>query len=145
MDDRTRRALAFLLIAKIGLTLALWCGPLLFFPAAWLRWSGLPVAEPLPFLRLLGMAYAALIVGYALGLRQVRQGVFPAATVWMGLASNGGAFVILALAAATGAWSSWPGLAPGLMWASLAATGLISAGLATFAARSLHPGPRVVN
>ena len=133
MDDRSRRALALLLIVKIGLTLALWCGPLLLFPAGWLRWIGFPVPGPLLFLRLLGMAYAALIVGYALGLRQVRQGVYPAATVWMGLASNGGAFVILAVAAATGAWSDWPHLAPGLMWASLAATGLITAGLAAFA------------
>ena len=63
--------------------------------------------EPQLFLRLLGMAYTALIVGYAFGLRDARSGRYPAGVVWVGIVSNGGAFVMLAVAALLGVWSGW--------------------------------------
>lgn len=114
---------------KIGLTV-LWAAPLLLFPKSWLVQLGLPIAEPqMPLVRLLGMAYAALLVGYLCGLRQMRQGRYPRDTVLTGIASNGGACLILAAAAIAGTWSAWGTPARWLMWASLAATAGVAVGL----------------
>jgi hypothetical protein len=126
------RPLSAILVAKIVLTLAVWCVPLLLFPASWLSALGFPLPEPLLFLRLLGMAYAALVVGYWFGLQAARRGEYPRDVVWVGIVSNGGAFVMLAIAAVAGTWSSWGIVANALMWASLAGTGAIAAALAWF-------------
>jgi hypothetical protein len=123
------RALSRLLALKIALTLAVWCVPLLLFPPGWLAALGFPLPEPLLFLRLLGMAYLALVLGYAFGLGAARRGTYPAAVVWVGIVSNGGACLLLALAALAGTWASWGAIAPALMWASLFGTGAIAAGL----------------
>lgn len=121
--------LAIVLRIKIGLTI-LWAAPLLLFPKSWLVQLGLPIAEPQMLLvRLLGMAYAALLVGYVCGLRHVRQGQYPRDTVLTGIASNGGACLILAAGAIAGSWSTWGTPARGLMWASLAATAGVAVGL----------------
>ena len=115
-----------------ALTIVAWCVPLLLFPASLLEALGFPVPEPQLFLRLLGMAYTALVVGYVAGLGSARRGEYPEATVVVGIVSNGGAFTILCIAAAMGTWSSWGSLAQLLMWGSLVGTGGITAGLVAF-------------
>ena len=126
------RRLHAVLAVKLAVTVALWAGPLLVAPVSLLVALGFPEPRPVLFLRLLGAAYAALSVGYALGLRAARRGVYPETVVWMGVVSNGGAAVLLGLAAASGAWSDWGPLAQAYLWGSLAATALVAAGLGAF-------------
>lgn len=78
------------------------------------------------------MAYTALIVGYIFGLRNAMTGIYPAEVVWVGIVSNGGACLLLTIAAIQGVWCSWSGLAQGYMWGSLIATGAITTGLIVF-------------
>jgi hypothetical protein len=118
--------------AKIVLTVAVWCVPLLLFPESLLLRMGFPVPEPELFLRLLGMAYGALVVGYGFGLRSAKQGQYPAGTVWVGIVSNGGACLILTVAAVSGSWVAWGDVARWVMWGSLVGTGAITAGLVVF-------------
>ncbi|MGH8049870.1 MAG: hypothetical protein ACREPB_04340, partial [Arenimonas sp.] len=112
--------------------MTVWCIPLLFFPAAILQWLGFPVPEPLLFLRLLGMAYSALVVGYCFGLRDALRNHYPRAVVWVGVISNGGACILLAIAAATSVWTDWGCIAQWIMWGSLAGTGAITLALIWF-------------
>ena len=126
------KALSIIFIIKIVLTVFVWCIPLLFFPATWLQWLGFPVPEPQLFLRLLGMAYTALVVGYGFGLRAAMQNQYPHDVVWVGVVSNGGACILLANAAATSVWADWGNIAQWIMWGSLAGTGLIMLGLIWF-------------
>ena len=128
-------ALARLLLLKIVLTLSVWCVPLLLFPAQWLQALGFPVPQPILFLRLLGFAYAALVLGYALGWRAARRGEYPASAVSVGIVSNGGACVLLLFAALDRAWAEWGAVAQAIMWGSLFGTGLISVGLAALGRR----------
>ena len=124
--------LKVVLEAKIALTVLAWCIPLLLFPSSLLERLGFPSPSPEVFVRLLGMAYSALVLGYWFGLQQVRQGAYPMATVWVGILSNGGACALLVGHAATGAWSTWGGFAQASMWLSLIGTGSITAGLVFF-------------
>ena len=124
--------LSRVLVAKIALTLLLWCVPLLLLPASLLEQLGFPVPEPQVFLRLLGMAYTALVVGYVFGLLASLHGEYPLGVVWTGIVSNGGACLVLAVAAALGAWAEWGGFAQLVMWASLLGTGAITAGLVVY-------------
>ncbi|AXQ29978.1 hypothetical protein D0B54_15410 [Solimonas sp. K1W22B-7] len=123
------KALSRLLVFKIAFTAAGCCIPLLLFPASLLLQLGFAVPQPLFFLRLLGMAYAALVLGYAFGLRDARRGIYPGDVVRVGILSNGGAAVLLAGAAWQGAWGSWGPLAQALMWGSLLSVGGIAIGL----------------
>jgi hypothetical protein len=132
MDNRLMKALSINLIIKIVLTVFVWCIPLLFFPASWLQWLGFPVPEPQIFLRLLGMAYTALVVGYCFGLRDAMQNQYPAAIVWVGVISNGGACILLTTTAALSVWSDWGSIAQCIMWGSLIGTGFITLGLIWF-------------
>ena len=135
------RNLSRVLILKIVFTV-FWCVPLLLFPVTLLEDMGLPTCPPTTiFLRLLGMAYGALLVGYAFGLVSTRHGRYPHSTVWTGIVSNGGAFLILSIGAFQGTWAAWGPCARIIMWGSLAATGLITAGLIAFAAPSEDGGP----
>lgn len=84
------------------------------------------------------MAYGALLVDYVFGLIATRRGRYPRGTVWTGIVSNGGAFLILSIGALQGVWAAWGPLARMGMWASLAATGLISAGLIAFGPFGRH-------
>ena len=141
------RSLSMVLVAKIALTVAAWCIPLLFFPAALLETLGFPVPQPELFLRLLGMAYTALVVGYGFGLYASVRGEYPLGVVWVGIVSNGGAFAILCAAAVLGVWASWGVFAQVVMWGSLVGTGGITAGLVAFGpCRSVvgvdRPSPR---
>jgi hypothetical protein len=126
------QALSKVFIAKIVLTISAWCIPLLLLPASVLQWLGFPVPVPTIFLRLLGMAYAALVVGYAFGLRSALRRDYPAGAVWVGIVSNGGAFLLLCIAAMQATWASWGGFARLVMWVSVAGTGLITLGLVIF-------------
>ena len=123
--------LSLVLIGKIALTIAL-CILLLLFPTSLLKSLGLKVPEPILFFRLLGIAYAALFVGYVFGLQTSLRGGYPAAIVWVGIVSNGGAFLYLVLNAVSGTWASWGIYARAAMWILLVATGVITAGLITF-------------
>ena len=136
LEDRNRRSslalnqgLSIVMKVKIIVTIVAWCVPMLLFPASILSSLGLPVPDPIIYLRLLGMAYIALVVGYGFGLRAVRRGEYPEATVWVGIVSNGGAAMILAFYGLSGCWQDWGGIARLMMWGSLLATSAITAGL----------------
>ena len=81
---------------------------------------------------LLGLAYAALVVCYVFGLQASLRGEYPGDVVWVGIVSNGGAFLYLLFNAVSGTWESWGNYAQEMMWVSLVGTGVISFGLITF-------------
>lgn len=64
-------------------------------------------ADPLPA-RLLGWSYLAILVVYISGLLEARRGLFPSTTVIMGLLSNAGASLLLALYVAQSGVASAP-------------------------------------
>ena len=123
------KRLSTVLITKIAFTILLWCLPLLVFPTSLLEWLGFVVPSPLIFLRLLGLAYLALTVGYVFGLHDLRRGNSPAGVIWMGIVSNGGACIALAVAAVFHAWEAWGMFAQVFMWGSLAGTAAITIAL----------------
>jgi hypothetical protein len=133
--------LSRVLILKIGITIVGWFIPLLFVPIGLFHEPlGFPdLGSAAIFIRLLGMAYGSLVVGYGFGLIEARHGRYPRSTVWAGIVSNGGACLLLSIGAWQHAWETWQGIAPGLMWASLGATGLITAGLIAFGPCGRHP------
>jgi hypothetical protein len=95
---------------------------------------GMPEPKPLLFLRLLGAAYLALVVGYTCGLRRLARGDEVQDIVWVGITSNGLAFLILLLFGIMGAWTEWGIWAQIYMWISVVITasltlGLVGAGL----------------
>jgi hypothetical protein len=81
------------------------------------------------FLRLLGAAYFALVVGYVNGLCRLRRGEDVRNVVWVGITSNGSASLILFLYGLAGAWEEWDILARVYMWGSALATASITLGL----------------
>lgn len=123
--------IAGVLLFKMAVTVG-WVASLLLFPGSWQGQVGLPPAgEQAVFIRLLGMAYTALLVGYAFGFFSIiQEGIYPRGVVWTGIVSNGGACLLLGVFRNT--WDAWHGCAPLLMWASFVATGLITAGLIAF-------------
>lgn len=122
--------LAVVLWVKIVFTFCLWSLPLLLFPVHWLRRLGFPDLTPfLIFVKLLGAAFFALLVGYALGLGDLYAGKDVANTVRVGIVSNGSACLILLLFGSRGAWSGWGGPARLILWLSAGMTGLITLGL----------------
>ena len=128
-------ALSLVFVLKIAATVLFWCIPLLLFPAALLDALGLPEQPTLLFLRMLGWAYLALCVGYAFGLRAALQGERRAGPIWVGIVSNGGACVYLAVYGALGTWSGWGGFVQFLLWSSMIATAGITLGLYLFGVR----------
>ena len=121
--------LAIVFIIKIGFTLVLWCLPLLMVPEILLIKLGLPKPSSMLFLRLLGMAYLALTVGYGFGLIETLNGGHPRDIVLMGIISNGGACLILLINGVFRSWQAWGPPAQFMMWFSLIATGGIALGL----------------
>lgn len=107
----------------------LWAAPLLFFPRSVFRRIGFPEPEPMLFVRLLGAAFLALLVGYARGLGIANGGGYPANTVLVGLVSNGLACAILVLHGLTGAYAGWGRPARVFMWVSAFLTGFVTLGL----------------
>jgi hypothetical protein len=117
-------------LAKIVITVLLWSGPLLLFPLSWLAGLGFPQPEAfLVFYRLLGAAYAALLVAYIYGLFNIMGGGSPGSTVVLGLVSNGLAAMILGIFGFQGAWSAWGFWAWLYMWGSLALTAALALAL----------------
>ena len=125
-------ALSKVLIFKITFTVLGACVPLLLLPVSVLQALGFVVPEPQIFLRLLGMAYAALIVGYGFGLRDSLRGTYPGSVVWMGIVSNGGAAMLTGIAAAQNTWGAWGLFAQCLMWGSLICLCGITLGLVVY-------------
>jgi hypothetical protein len=109
-----------------------WGIPLLLFPSSLLSWLGFVVPEPSVFLRLLGAAYIALVVGYCFGLQQALRGTHPLGVIWAGIVSNGGACLLLGFFGLYGTWSRWGAFAQAVMWGSLAGIVAITAGLVFF-------------
>lgn len=122
--------LSLLLIFKIGYTALTAAGPMLLAGPGRIR-AVLGVGEEaVPFVRLYGMALAALLVGYGSGIPAAEAEVFPAGVVTMGIVSNAGATVLLL---GTGAWRKTPFAAPVF---GMIALGLIAAALAPAASLS---------
>jgi hypothetical protein len=122
-------------VIKILFTLFVWCIPLLFFPAKLLTFIGIPEPINIIFLRLLGMAYAALMVGYIFGLIEILRGDYPIEVIWVGIVSNGGAFLLLLIYGFLKTWRLWGLFAQIVMWISIIATGSITFGLVSVGLR----------
>ena len=133
--------LSKVLIFKIAITVLLWCIPLLFFPLSWIQALGLPITggPTFIFMRLLGMAYATLCVGYGYGLQSTLKGKRLMAPIVAGIVSNGGACILLLVYGFSGTWLGWGPLMQILMWGSIFATGLITLGLYLFGIRGTEP------
>jgi hypothetical protein len=101
-DPRTLRLLRRILAVKIAGTIMLFCVPMLVLDQQWLGLLYGLRPEPLLMARLVGGAYAALIVGYAAGWLEARRGRYPGWVVAMGLVSNGGGAILALWAVATG-------------------------------------------
>ncbi|HEX6372040.1 MAG TPA: hypothetical protein VF006_24155 [Longimicrobium sp.] len=125
-------ALTNVLRFKIAVTAGLWCIPLLLVPGTFFTSFGFPAEVPVVLVRLLGAAYLALLVAYVGGLRAVRDGKSAGTAVGMGLVSNGAACILLLGYGLAGDYAGWGGLAQAYMWASAAAAGLVTLGLASF-------------
>jgi hypothetical protein len=123
------KPLARVLIFKIAFTALFWCAPLLTFPSQWFLAVGFPEPEPTVFVRLLGAAYLALLVGYAFGLAQARRGSKPAGVVWMGTVSNGLGSAILFWRGLAGDWNAWGRPSAAMMWSWAVVTLGITFGL----------------
>jgi hypothetical protein len=121
--------LVWVLWVKVLFTLIFWSLPLLAFPTSWFVCMGMPEPRPILFLRLLGAAYLALVVGYISGLCRLGRGDEVQDIVWVGITSNGSAFLILLLFGTTGAWKEWGILARSYMWISTLLTASITLGL----------------
>jgi hypothetical protein len=123
------KLLAIVLWAKVLLTLILWVLPLLTFRASWFVRIGMPEPKPMVFLRLLGAAFLALVVGYSTGLHKLSRGEDVRDIVWVGITSNGSAALILLLSGITGGWKEWGILARSYMWLSTLVTASITLAL----------------
>jgi hypothetical protein len=124
------KPLEIVLMGKIIFTLFLWALPPLLFPKYATRLLGIPPSQPILFLRLLGAAYLALAVGYTLGLIDLYHGKEAQNTVWVGILSNGLAFIILLVYRSE--WKRWGTRASVYMYSSTIATLLITLGLIVF-------------
>jgi len=113
---------------KILATLALWAVPGLLLPPPWFPIFGIPEppAAQLIFIRLLGAAYLALVVGYALAWRAPAR--HPGA-VLVGIVSNGLAALVIVSVGAGGGFASWPMLGALYIWGSAAITAALAAAL----------------
>jgi hypothetical protein len=122
--------LKLILTIKIIFTAFVWALPLLFIPKQAARFLGIPVPQPILFAHLLGAAFLALLAGYIFGLLDLNHGKDVSNTVWVGIISNGAAFLILLLFG--GQWKRWGTRAVIYMWISTAMTLLITLGLIVF-------------
>jgi len=124
-------ALRRTLAAKTLVTLVFWAGPALFLPAPWFPLVGIPqppIAQ-LVFVRLLGAAYVALCVGYAIAWRNPAR--HPGA-ILVGIVSNGLAALAILSVGSAGGFDSWSPLGAAYIWGScLAAAGVAIALLVT--------------
>ncbi len=89
--------LSILLIVKILVTAIMVALPFLLLQKAKLESATAIKAQSPALFRLYGVAILALLVGYAGGIWQVSQGVFPWGVLAMGLFSNAGAALTMLL------------------------------------------------
>jgi len=122
--------LEIVLIIKIGFTAFCWALPLLFFPRYAADRLGIQLSQPILFLRLLGAAFLALLSGYILGICDLHYGRDAHNTIWVGIISNGAAFIVLLAFKAE--WSGWDRRARFYMSGSSVMTLLITLGLIVF-------------
>jgi hypothetical protein len=122
--------LNIILAAKIVVTAILWSLPLLIAPRKSARLLGIPDPSPIIFVYLLGAAYTALLVGYVFGLISLTRGQDILNVIWVGIVSNGLAFILLLLFHSE--WKQWPFRARLYMWGSTALSFVITAGLVLF-------------
>jgi hypothetical protein len=120
--------LKHVILAKIAITLVVWCTPLLAFPPSWFRCLDVPPPDPIVFARLVGMAYLALVVMYLHGWREARAGRRDVVAVRAGLVSNGGAALLVTYYGLDGAWDGRGNLGA-CMWVSAALAAGITVGL----------------
>ncbi len=128
------KGLSFLLATKIVVTFFSWALPLIFFSEKFFLLFG-PVPQPILFIRLLGVAYLALVVGYSWGWVKSRQGEKVDEILWVGAVSNGGAFLTLSLNHYLEGWAEWTTLGQAYLWYSLVATLLLAVSFLFFLAR----------
>ena len=124
-----RTVLEIVLWVKIFVTIVFWSFPLLLIPASLMRKAGVPQPTPVLLLRLLGAAFLALLVGYLLGVYDLRRHLDVTHTVWVGIVSNGSACMLLVYYGYAGAWRDWRRSAQAVMWLSALLTGLLTMGL----------------
>lgn len=110
------KGLKGLFIRKIAITAIFLCVPLLFFPSSLFEALGVPAPQPLIFVRLLGVAYLALIVGYYGGIKAMGNNQSSLFAIDMGLVSNGVAFIVFLYFGVTGGWDNWGFGAEVYMW-----------------------------
>jgi hypothetical protein len=140
--EEIMNGLSSVLVFKIVVTFFLWWLPLAFFPDRLIVTLGFPTQTSYIFIRLLGMAYFSLGVGYAFGLVGYKFGLrdslesndsrerrHPLGVIWTGIVSNGGTCLLLAYFEISGTWSTWGVIAQAFMWLSLILTGIITIGL----------------
>jgi len=131
--------LSKVLVFKILGTIAIWCIPLLLFPAAALETLGFPEQDSYMFVRMLGWAYLALCVGYGFGLQASLAGYRLMGPIWVGIVSNGGACLYLLYYGLGGTWSDWGPSIQFIAWGSTLATALITLGLVFFGVLGKEP------
>ena len=95
-----------LLINKIGVTAMGLCIPLILFPRSFFADFDVS-ADGMLFVRLLGVAYAALCVGYYGGIQLLEDQQAVRYVIYMGLVSNGFAGLIFLIYGVTGRWTSY--------------------------------------
>jgi hypothetical protein len=106
--------------------------PFIVLPSSTLEEHGFPPQPDYIFVRLLGVSYLALCIGYVFGLRASLRGERLASAIWVGIVSNGGACLCLAYFGFGGAWLGYRDVVQFALWFSFVATGLITAGLFAF-------------
>jgi hypothetical protein len=113
---------------KILATLAFWAAPALLLPPPWFPLFGIPEppATQLIFVRLLGAAYLALVVGYALAWHAPAR---HPGIVLVGIVSNGLAALVIASVGTGGGFASWPVLGTLYIWGSAVITAALAAAL----------------
>ena len=122
-------------IVKIAATVLFWCLPLILLPASLMEAVGFPKQDTYLFVRLLGCAYLALCAGYGFGLRSSLQGKRTLGPIWVGIVSNGGAFLVLCYYGLAGSWVSWGRAIQLIGWASVVASFSIALALFVFGVR----------
>jgi hypothetical protein len=124
-----------LLWIKILGTAAAAALPMLLTPESVYLWLGFPQQPTMVFMRLYGLATAALLVGYFGGIQQAERGDFPRGVLRMGLVSNGGQGLAIAIAGLAGVFASWGWMAQAMMWSLCAFILGIATAIAVFLSR----------
>lgn len=130
------KGLRGLFIRKIVITLVFLCIPLLFFPPSLYVSLGIPSPQPMLFVRLLGVAYLALLAGYYGGIKALDNNQNPLFAIDMGIISNGAGGLVLLYFGFTGGWSGWSSGARIYMWLITVGAWLITFNLCR--ARGVH-------